>query len=137
MSGAGASAGAAAAAAAAAHRAALLRLEEEDLTGYSNQDLDGWEFKIVRANTRKFKNASAVKQLCEEEAKAGWEMIEKFDDTRIRFKRKTEHRNRDQYLDIDPYRSVIGMESQAIVLMVLGILVAVGGILAFVLMMGR
>ncbi len=124
--------GAAAAAAAAARKAALLRQEEEDMSGYNSDDLNGWEFKIVRANTRRFKDPKAVRQLCDEESKAGWEMIEKFDDSRIRFKRKIEHRSRDQYAEIDPYRSEVGIGQGNIVGLVLGVLALLGG-LAFLL----
>ena len=125
----GAAGGAAAAAAiAAAKRAAELRQEEEHMTGYNTDDMDGWEFKIIRANTRRFKNPQIVKQLRDEEAKAGWEMLEKFDNTRIRFKRRIEHRSRDQYTDIDPYRSEVGLGQGSIVAMVLGILALLGGV---------
>ena len=56
-----ASAGAAAAAAAAA-RLRAIHEEEERLTEYSPQDLaQGWEFKILRANTAAFRD-SAVKR---------------------------------------------------------------------------
>lgn len=128
MSGAAGAAAGAAVAAAAAKRAAELRQEEEDMTGYSADDLDGWEFKIVRANTRKFKDPRAVKKICDEEAKAGWEMLEKFDNSRIRFKRKIEHRSRDQYTEIDAYRSETGITQGSIVAMVLGILALLGGL---------
>jgi hypothetical protein len=68
----------------------------------------------VRANTRKFKDYEAVQQLCDEEAKAGWEMVEKFDDTRIRFKRSVEKRSGDRHLEVDPYRTRVGMTEAAI-----------------------
>jgi len=132
MSGA-AAAGAAAGAAAAAKRAAELRQEEENMTGYNADDINGWEFKIIRANTRKFKDSRAVKQLCDEEARAGWEMLEKFDDSRIRFKRKTEHRSRDQYAEIDPYRSEVGVTQGGILTIVLGSLAVLAGLLYLVL----
>ena len=32
------------------------------MTAYSPSDLEGWEFKIVRANTRKFKDREAVRK---------------------------------------------------------------------------
>lgn len=128
MSSAGASAGAAASiAAAVAKRKAKLQREEEAMAKYNSEDLGGWEFKIVRANTKRFKKRETVKQLCEEEARAGWEMVEKFDDYRIRFKRKVEHRSRDQYLDFDPYRSEVGTTSGAIVA---GVLIALGVLIA-------
>ncbi len=124
----GAGAAGAAAAAAAARR---MREEEEDMTGYSKDDLDGWEFKIIRANTRKFKNQAAVQQLCSEEARAGWEMVEKFDDQRIRFKRNIEKRAGDRHLEIDPYRTNLGMSEGHIVLVVLGVVALAAGVIGF------
>ncbi|UCD62707.1 MAG: hypothetical protein JSW34_08035 [Candidatus Zixiibacteriota bacterium] len=115
------SAGAAAAVAAARAREARRRQEEEDMTPYNDEDLNGWEFKIVRANTRKFRSYDEVRKLCEEEARAGWELVEKFDDSRIRFKRKIEHRARDRYLDIDPYRVEVGIGQGKIAILVVGL----------------
>ena len=68
------------------------------MTQYGGEDLDGWEFKIVRSATSKFKSPDYVRRLCEEEARAGWEMVEKFDDHRIRFKRRVERRAEDAHL---------------------------------------
>jgi hypothetical protein len=124
----GATAGATAAAAAAA-AAAKLREEEEELTPYHSDDLDGWEFKIVRSHSSKFKTAQAVQKLCEQESHAGWEMVEKFDDSRIRFKRRADMRSRDQYLgpnSVDPYRTLVGPSEAHIVLYVLAGFAAVG-----------
>lgn len=100
-----------AAAAAAARRRRMLENEEERMTTYDKEDLEGWEFKIVRASTRKFRHREVVQQLCEEEARAGWEMVEKFDNQRIRFKRRIEHRADDRHREIDPYRTQIGMDA--------------------------
>jgi len=66
-------AGANAAAAAAAKRKREERREEEQMTSYNNEALDGWEFKIVRASTRKFKDPEFVRLIREEEANAGWD----------------------------------------------------------------
>jgi hypothetical protein len=113
------------AAAAAAARAARMREEEEKLTTYNTNELEGWEFKIVRANTGYFKKYERVKQVCEEEAKAGWEMVEKFDNYRIRFKRPIEKRKNDQYLQgIDPYRTQAGIGTGPLVATILGIIAA-------------
>ncbi len=60
--------GGAVAAAAAAKKKRLLREEEERLTNYNSDDLKGWEFKIVRSATQKFKNHEALKKLCDEES---------------------------------------------------------------------
>jgi hypothetical protein len=102
--------GATTAAAAAAYQRKLQR-EEELMTKYNTDDLEGWEFKIVRAATRKFKDPEFLRQTCEEEARSGWEMLEKFDNCRLRFKRKIENRDRDLRQEIDPYRTQVGMTS--------------------------
>ena len=103
-----ASAGAAAAAAAARIRAR--HEEEERLTAYSPDDLvKGWEFKIVRANTAAFRKSEVMQQVCDEEARSGWELVEKFDDTRLRFKRPTAARNIPSPAGIDPYRTTYGI----------------------------
>jgi len=130
-------AGGGAAAAAAAAKAAKMREEEEELTPYKSDDLDGWEFKIVRANSRKFKSPESVRRLCEEESQAGWEMVEKFDDSRIRFKRRIEQRSQDPHRTVDPYRTLIGLSETNIVVMVL-LVCAVGmGILFLVIGLNR
>jgi hypothetical protein len=116
----------AAIAAAAAAKAAQIRKEEEELTPYKSDDLDGWEFKIIRANSRKFKKQEAVQRLCREEAQAGWEMVEKFDDSRIRFKRRVEERSQDPHRTVDPYRSHIGPTEGHIVAIVLGVCLLAG-----------
>jgi hypothetical protein len=135
----GATAGGAAAAGAAAAAAARRRQqeEEENMTAYSKDDLEGWEFKIVRANTSKFKNHQAVQELCAEEAKAGWEMVEKFDDQRIRFKRRVEKRSGDMHLDIDPYRTQVGMSEGKIVSVVLGIVALLAGAALLIVLLAR
>jgi hypothetical protein len=103
-----AAAGAATAAAAAKKRRELER-EEELMTKYGTDEIEGWEFKIVRAATRKFKDSEFLRMTCEEEARSGWDMLEKFDDNRVRFRRKIEHRDGDLHRDIDPYRTQVGM----------------------------
>jgi hypothetical protein len=99
------------AAAAAEKRRRLLFAEEEDMTGYTEDDLrEEWEFKIVRSGTAAFRKPEVLKKLLEEEARAGWVMLEKFDDSRIRFKRPRSARAKDALLpaDVDPYRTQYG-----------------------------
>ena len=63
----------------AAHAARKRRLqqqldekEEVEMTNYTQDDLDSnWEFKIVRASTRKFEDPEFFLKTCEEEARAG------------------------------------------------------------------
>jgi hypothetical protein len=103
---AGATAGATAAAAAAAARR---RQEEEELTPYTPDDLaGGWQFKILGSPFGRFKNPDYLRAALEEEAQAGWTLVEKFDDTRIRLKRPASYAAMDGKLDFDPYRSTVG-----------------------------
>jgi len=94
----------------------------------------GWEFKIVRANTSYFKKPENLRRVVEEEARSGWEMVEKFDDQRIRFKRRIEKRKEDQYRqDLDPYRTTVGIGQGKLALVILGsILLGTGIALAIV-----
>jgi hypothetical protein len=117
------SGGAAAAAAAAKKRRE--QQEEESMTQYSAQDLDGFEFKIVRSVMGRFSNYEAVQKLCAEEARAGWEMVEKFDNDRIRFKRRIERRNQDKSLSFDPYRTSVGIAELGVAAIVIGCIAAV------------
>jgi len=60
----------------AAKKQLLEQEEEEKMTTNNKVDFDGWEFKIVRAGFNKFKNPGIVRKICEEESKAGWEMLD-------------------------------------------------------------
>jgi hypothetical protein len=104
--------------------------EEETLTPYESQEtvlstgstksrrdrkdkdprLVGWEFKIVRANRDLFRDPAMMKKLCDEEAIAGWILLEKLDDQRIRFKRPIAMREviKAEMLSFDPYRTHYG-----------------------------
>ncbi|MGO9113144.1 MAG: hypothetical protein ACLP9L_28250, partial [Thermoguttaceae bacterium] len=120
-----AEAGGAAAAAAEAERR---RQEEEEMTKYTDADLQGdWEFKIVRSNLAGFKNPEVLQQVCAEEARAGWTLVEKFDDQRLRFKRPIAARAGDSGLGFDPYRTQYGASSGVIV----AIIVACALLIAF------
>ena len=78
---------------------------------YTGQDLgEGWEFKILRANTRAFRQPDNLKQACEEESQNGWVLLEKLDDSRLRFKRPRKARETAAAGAIDPYRSHYGMD---------------------------
>lgn len=81
------------------------------MTPYTEDDLrDGWEFKIVRSAFRTFRDAGKLEKLCRDEARAGWVLLEKFDDSRLRFKRPASARKNDAMLEpgIDPYRTWVG-----------------------------
>jgi hypothetical protein len=85
--------------------------EEEEMTKYSQSDLEGgWEFKIVRSTFGAFRKPHKLGKLIQEEAQAGWEMVEKFDEYRVRFKRRSSARMNDPALppNYDPYRTQYG-----------------------------
>ena len=89
------------------------REEEERMTTYSNDDLnENWEFKIVRSGSNAFRRPEVFQRLVEEEAVAGWQLVEKLDDSRVRFKRPQSARRNDAMLppDIDPYRTQYGSQ---------------------------
>ena len=118
-----ATSGATAAAAAAAQRQQMMFAEEEeDMTRYTQDDLgNNWEFKIVRSDSATFRKPEVLRKVIEEEARAGWVMLEKFDNSRIRFKRPRSARTRDALLPpgVDPYRTVYGTHITRYVLYVL------------------
>ncbi len=58
------------------------------MTKYTDAELQAsWEFKILRSNTAAFKKSDVLRKVCAEEAQAGWVLLEKFDNSRLRFKR--------------------------------------------------
>jgi hypothetical protein len=126
---AGAGAGPVAVAAAAAALEAL-RQEEEEMTAYSPEDLnDGWEFKIIRSSVAAFRDPQKLRAVLDEEAQAGWQFLEKFDDTRLRLKRPISARQLDGKLDFDAYRSYFGPSEAALAVVVLtGVLGAIVGL---------
>ncbi len=121
-----AGAGGAAAAAAAAAEAERRRAEEEEMTPYSDRDLaDGWEFKILRSNTRGFRDPGKLRAVLDEEGRAGWTLVEKFDDNRIRLKRPASARQLDGKLDFDAYRTTIGIGEGAQAAIIVGVVVGI------------
>jgi hypothetical protein len=90
--------------------------EEEEMTHYTQEDLDDeWEFKFVRSMKGDFRKTEVLKALLEEEAKYGWILLEKFDDRRIRLKRRRSTGDRDdRYISQgeDPYRTYYGTSPQ-------------------------
>ena len=121
---AGASVGAIAAAAAKKKR----EREEERMTTYNKNDLDGWEFKIVRSSFGRFSSREAIEKVCREEARSGWELLEKFDSHRLRFKRRVDKRGMDGHLENDPYRTEVGMGEKGILIFALGLAILLAGV---------
>lgn len=118
----------------AAHHRQMMA-EEERMTTYTREELDeDWEFKIVRANSAAFRKPETLQKLLTEEAVAGWTMLEKFDDSRIRFKRPRSAREQDGYLPegIDPYRTQYGAPAFLYAALVIGVLLLIVFMLAFI-----
>jgi hypothetical protein len=129
-----AGAGAAAAGAAAAAAQAAARREEEELTPYTPQDIaENWEFKILRSTTGAFRNPDRLRAILEEEARAGWTLVEKFDDSRVRLKRPARARAGDADLGFDPRRTWVGIKPGVFTLLVMLGMVVVGLLIAVII----
>jgi hypothetical protein len=114
------SAGAVAASAAAAARMRREQQEEEELTPYTHKDLaEDWEFKILRSVTGKFRDAAWLQSILDEEARAGWQLVEKFDNARVRLKRPASARARDATLGFDAYRTSVGISQASFTILIL------------------
>jgi hypothetical protein len=125
---AGGAAGAAAAAAAAAAAKRARDQEEEEMTSYEPVDMsDGWEFKILRSMRADFRYQERLQQALNEEGRAGWVLVEKFDDSRIRLKRPATARRNDVALGFDPYRAYYGRSEAQHNMVILTVVLAVTG----------
>lgn len=114
-------AGAAAASAAAAAAERRRREEEQEMTSYTPRDLsEDWEFKILRSMSGAFGKPEKLRQILDEEARAGWVLVEKFDHGRIRLKRPVSAKERDAALDFDAYRTYAGRTENQVTLIVVG-----------------
>lgn len=101
------------------------------MTTYSDRELsEGWEFKILRSNMNAFRKPENLKKYLEEEGRAGWILVEKVDDNRLRFKRPASARRADATLDFDPYRTQVGVSDAGMVVVTLGIILGAVAILA-------
>ena len=123
-------------AAAAAEKRRRQHEEEERMTTYSNDELNGeWEFKIVRSGSGAFRKPEGFQKMLNEESIAGWQLLEKLDNSRVRLKRPKGARQRDAMLPpgIDPYRIQKGTDTRAF-LIILGVgltALLVAGVVAF------
>jgi len=119
----------------AAHQRA--KEEETNLAKYSKEDLDGWEFKIVRSNSNRFNTPENLRMLCIEEARNGWELLEKFDGSRVRFKRRTDRRTPGNSGSIDPYRTHVGISEGAIAAIVISVIALIIGVVLIITQIAR
>jgi hypothetical protein len=111
--------------------------EEERMTPYSGDELNNeWEFKIVRSATGAYRKSDVFQRLLNEESIAGWQLLEKLDNSRIRFKRPKSARKRDNMLPqgFDPYRTQMGSDTRRTLFIILGVGIAallVAGVAVF------
>lgn len=66
------------------------------------------EYKIIQATTPHFAKHAQLTKVLTEEAQAGWQLVEKFDNFKIRLQREISHREQDSGRNIDPYRCHVG-----------------------------
>jgi hypothetical protein len=108
------------------------------MTVYSPEELAaGFEFKILRSATGRFKDGAFQRQCLEEEARFGWTLVEKFDNDRIRLKRPAAAKTSDASAG-DPYRIAVGMTQGQLGLTIAGIAIgAVAVILLIVVLLTK
>ncbi len=114
--------------------------EEEHMTRYNPEEVNGeWEFKIVRSTTGQFKKPDLFQQMVADEAVAGWQLLEKLDDNRVRFKRPISARKRDEMLPegYDPYRTQYGISEATLGISIAAIIMLVMGVIIFFAVMAE
>ncbi len=125
--------------AAAAKRRREEKEETEMMRRLQEEMDDEWEFKVMRSYFAAFGNPQKLQHMLDEEARAGWEMAGKLDDSRIYLKRPKSAREGDPLLGpgVDPYRTQYGgMGGGSAALVVAGLLLL--GVFAFgLLAVGR
>jgi len=94
--------------------------EEEEVTPMNTDTTGAFEYKIIRSITNAFRTPAFFQQTLQEEAQAGWELVEKLDDGRVRVRRSIDWRSKDALLTQDPYRTRIGMGETKLVFVILG-----------------
>ena len=91
------------------------------MTPYTPRDLaEDWEFKILRSATGAFRDPAVMQRYLAEEAQAGWTLVEKFDNSRIRLKRPVAARQQDAQCTFDPYRTRVGISEVGLGLLIVG-----------------
>ena len=69
------------------------------------------EYKVIQAQTPLFASTPKMHEILDEEAAAGWRLLEKEDNYRIKLQREISHRENDKNLSIDAYRTSVGVSS--------------------------
>ena len=90
------------------------------MTGYNREELaDDWEFKILRSATGAFGNPAKMQRFLEEEAVFGWVLVEKFDNQRLRLKRRANAKPPKGEMSGDPYRTNVGISQVQLLLFII------------------
>ena len=69
------------------------------------------EYKTIQAQTPLFADSKKMRAVLDEEAKAGWQLLWKEDNYKMKLQRDVSHRENDKNLDFDAYRSSVGVSS--------------------------
>ncbi len=69
------------------------------------------EYKIVQSTTPHFAKTGNLKAVLDEEAQCGWQLVEKFDNYKIRLQRDISHRTGDATRSVDAYRTQVGLSN--------------------------
>jgi hypothetical protein len=111
--------------------------EREELAmieSLSREDSEGrYEYKVLRSYTNAFRSPERRRQILNEEARAGWEMVAKLDNARLIVRRPRTTQD-SPIQGIDPYRTQVDTNLPA----VFGVLVALiflVGLVVFVIFM--
>jgi len=119
-----------------AYQPNMTQKQEENLHNYQEHQ-KGWEFKILRTANDGFRHRQVLKLVCEQELESGWILLEKLDDSRLRFRRPLQFRERDHLAKLDPYRTFYGQSGQIInfiSIVLLVVLMAIPTFLGFTFM---
>lgn len=110
--------------------------EEEDRTSYTLEDLmENWEFKIIRCALPLFEQPAFLESVLREEARAGWQLVEKFDGMRVRLKRLGgQPPVAGLPVGYDPYRTAVGPKAKFHVVLWFGCVACLGLLLLFIVL---
>lgn len=109
------------------------REEEEEVA--TSADGTEYEYKIIRSPFGAFKKPDKFRAALAEEARVGWQLVEKFDDTRVRLRRPISFRAIDADSGQDPYRIRIGLNDGAIAgRIILGVVLGVAAVVGVLLL---
>ena len=110
--------------------------EEQDLSAYTAEDLQqDCEFKILRSPTGAFAKRKKFLQAVDEESLAGWELVEKIDDHRLRFKRSATAKQNDCFLprQVNPYRTELSINYIGFAFTLFGMVAGIAAVIGILL----